>query len=109
MDVSIKHPKHLSFSIRNIYAPAHESLHQSFWASIPPLPHNTMIMGGYVPLTIYHLPTMPVQLIQISSRGIFLHWLIWHLHHLLLSIHATLTPSTHGHDLASTMCCYTLS
>ena len=46
MDVSLDHPKHLTFSIRNIYAPAHESQHCSFWASIPPLPPNTMIIGG---------------------------------------------------------------
>ena len=69
MDVSIEHPKHLSFSIRNIYAPAQESLHRSFWASIPPLPHNTMIVGGdfncilcsinHISSTSYACPTHP--------------------------------------------------
>src|SRR5437016_6416312 len=43
MDVSIEHPKFSTISIRNIYAPAHENLHRSFWASVPPLPPNTMI------------------------------------------------------------------
>src|SRR5437879_6300982 len=46
MDVSIEHPKLSTISIRNIYAPAQENRHQSFWASIPPLPPNTMIVGG---------------------------------------------------------------
>src|SRR5438128_10973211 len=46
MDVSIEHPKFSTISIRNIYAPAHENRHRSFWASIPPLPPNTMIVGG---------------------------------------------------------------
>src|SRR5438128_1807545 len=46
MDVSIEHPKLSTIAIRNIYAPAHENCHQSFWASIPPLSPNTMIVGG---------------------------------------------------------------
>ena len=45
MDITISSSSS-SFNLRNIYAPAHENRHRSFWASIPPLPPNTMIVGG---------------------------------------------------------------